>query len=325
MIYVLYGEENFLMDRKIEQLKKTYPIELPELNEVKFDFLEHDLNIILKECETVPFFSDYRFIIFKEPYFLTAKKVRKPLKDDEIALLMDTIFKGDDSVIYIFYQYGKLDERKKIVKRLRKEAQVLEFKMLNEAKLRDSIRNAFKTRQVSINDDALNLFLRRVPHQLINVVNEVDKLALTNQKIITKDLIEELISKPIEENAFELSTAILNNNQSKAIEIYKDLMLNNEEPIKLIVMIANALRLLYQVIILDRKGYNDQEIAKLLGINPYRLRYIRQDNQSYQLTDLIFFMNQLAILDTDIKTGKIDKKLGFELFLMKLSANKVIK
>ena len=39
------------------------------------------------------------------------------------------------------------------------------------------------------------------------------------------------------------------------MSIYKDLMTINEEPVKLIVLVANSMRLIYQVKLLDRKGY----------------------------------------------------------------------
>ena len=76
-------------------------------------------------------------------------------------------------------------------------------------------------------------------------------------------------------------------------QIYKDLKMNNEEPIKLIVLIANSLRLLYQVKLLDRKGYNDQEIGKMLSLNPYRLRYIRQDGKDFEINELLEKLNEL--------------------------------
>ena len=127
-----------------------------------------------------------------------------------------------------------------------------------------------------------------------------------------------VVSKPLEENAFELVSAIMKKDQQKAVHIYKDLMVNNEEPVKLIVLIANQMRLLMQVKTLDRKGYNDQEIAKILGINPFRLRYIRADASQYDIQDLMSKLNDLALLDTNIKKGMVDKKLGLELFLMKV-------
>ena len=73
-------------------------------------------------------------------------------------------------------------------------------------------------------------------------------------------------------NVFDLTTAILSKDKQKMMSIYKDLMTINEEPVKLIVLVANSMRLIYQVKLLDRKGYTDQEIAKMLAVNPFRFK-----------------------------------------------------
>lgn len=159
--------------------------------------------------------------------------------------------------------------------------------------------------------------LSRLPNDLMMISNEVEKLCLYSEHITLED-VRAVVSKPLEENAFELVSAIMKKDQQDAVHIYKDLMVNNEEPVKLIVLIANQMRLLMQVKTLDRKGYNDQEIAKILGINPFRLRYIRADASLYDIQDLMSKLNDLALLDTNIKKGMVDKRLGLELFLMKV-------
>ena len=97
-----------------------------------------------------------------------------------------------------------------------------------------------------------------------------------------------------------------------------DLMTINEEPVKLIVLVANSMRLIYQVKLLDRKGYTDQEIAKMLAVNPFRLKYVRKEGQFFQIDELLRCLNELSLLDVKIKTGQIDKKLGLELFMLRI-------
>lgn len=89
----------------------------------------------------------------------------------------------------------------------------------------------------------------------------------------------------------------------------------------MIVLIANSMRLLYQVKLLDRKGYNDREIGQILSLNPYRLKYVRQDGKDYDIQELLKKIDELSELDVQIKTGKIDRYRGLELFLMRLGGN----
>ena len=152
---------------------------------------------------------------------------------------------------------------------------------------------------------------------MIDISSEVEKLCLYTKHINLKS-VEELVSRPLDENVFDLTTAILSKDKQKMMSIYKDLMTLNEEPVKLIVLVANSMRLIYQVKLLDRKGYTDQEIAKMLSVNPFRLKYVRKEGKFFELDELLSSLNQLSKLDVKIKTGKIDKKLGLELFMLRI-------
>ena len=136
---------------------------------------------------------------------------------------------------------------------------------------------------------------------------EVEKLSLYTKHIHYED-VDKLVSKPLEEDGFELVSAIMKKDQCKCMEIYKDLMIQNYEPIMLIIMISNQIRLAYEIKILERKGYQHFEMAKMLGINPYRIKYIKQDMGLFDKQDLLDKLEELALLDRNIKQGRIDKK-----------------
>ncbi|MBS5115590.1 MAG: DNA polymerase III subunit delta [Erysipelotrichaceae bacterium] len=317
MIYVLYGNETFLLEQKLKDLKEKYNISEEMMNLVVYDDPLVQIKDVIEDCNTPPFLSEYKMVVLKNPIFLTTQKIPEKNKQD-LSVLEDYLSKPfEQTVFVIFSDVKNFDERKKIVKRLKKEAVYVTLDELSEQQLTGTIRQAIKKRKCLIEDDAMELLLSRVEHQLIKAMNEVEKLTLYTSHIKIED-VKMLVSKPIEENAFELVSAIMKKKQTLAIQIYKDLMIKNEEPVKLIVMIANQMRLLYQVKVLDRKGYNDQEIAKILAINPYRIKYLRQDARYFELDDLLAKLNDLACLDKNIKQGLVEKRLGLELFLMKV-------
>ncbi len=314
---VIYGEENYLMQQKVEQLKKEFRICEEDMNIMTYWCHETPMSIILEDALTPPFLTDYKMIIIKEPLFLTSQK-QKNVSEEDIKALMEYMKHDNPSTIFIIYHDQKnFDERKKIVKFLRKETRFIEIEKLDDKQLFKIVHKGFQSRGCMIDDDALQLFLSRMPNRLLEISQEVDKISLYT-KHVTKETIDLMVTKHIEENVFELTKAILNKEAKESIQIYKDLIMNNEEPIKLIVLIANSLRLLYQVKLLDRKGYNDQEIGKLLSLNPFRLKYIRKDGKDFELSELLQKIDELSQLDVNIKTGKIDKYKGLELFLIRL-------
>jgi len=317
---VIYGEEKLIMEQKLTALKKKYEIKEENMNIITYWCHETPMSAIIEDALTPPFLSEYKMIIVKNPIFLTTQK-QKDTKEEDIKMLMDYLKQDNPSTIFVIYHDQKnFDERKKIVKELRKTVQFIEVDKMDYHQLFKATHKAIQARQCTIEDDALDLFLSRMPNNLLEISQEVSKLCLYT-KHITKETIDVMVVKKLEENVFELTKAILNKETAKSIQIYKDLKMNNEEPIKLIVLIANSIRLLYQVKLLDRKGYNDQEIAKMLSLNPYRLKYIRQDGKDFEIQELLEKLDELSQLDVDIKTGKIDRFKGLELFLIRMGGS----
>ena len=91
-----------------------------------------------------------------------------------------------------------------------------------------------------------------------------------------------------------------------------------EEPIKIIIMLANQFRLIYQTRNLYKKGYSEKDISNLLGIHPYRIKLAINKGNQFQDETLLIYLKRLSDLDMDIKNGKIEKELGLELFILNL-------
>ena len=165
----------------------------------------------------------------------------------------------------------KLDDRKKIVKELKRISKVIECKKVDSHNLNNYISNYFKEKGYLIDNKDIIKIINKVKYNLSNIINECDKLMEykdTDKRITTED-VDNVIRTTIEDNIFELTNAILNKNVSKAISIYKDLLLSGEESIKLIVMVANQFRLILQVKLMVRNGYKEREIASFLKEHPY--------------------------------------------------------
>lgn len=317
MNIVLYGEEKLLLDKKLNTLKKKYHIHEDDMNMMTYWCNETSMSEIVADALTPPFFSEYKMILVKNPIFLTTQK-QKDIYEDDIKVLLEYLQHDNPFTVFVIYHDVKnFDERKKVVKSLRKICQFYEADKLSSQQLFKTVRESVIKRGSQIDDDALNLFLSRMPNDLMSISKEVDKLCLYT-KHIDKDAINKLVTKQLDENVFDLTSAYLNKDLEKTLKIYKDLMVLNEEPIKLIVLIGNSLRLLYQVRLLDRKGYNDKEIANMLSLNPFRLKYIRADGRDFELNELLVKINELSKIDVAIKSGLIDKYKGLELFILKM-------
>ncbi|WP_281677911.1 DNA polymerase III subunit delta [Eggerthia catenaformis] len=317
MNIVIYGNEKLLMKQQLAKLKKKYHIDEENMSFIVYYLNETSMSEILSDALTPPFLSEYKMIVLRQPLFLTSEK-QKEISEEDIIAFIDYLAHDNPTTIFVIYHdVMNFDKRKKAVKALRKYAKFYEIEKVNRHDLYKLAREAIKKREAIINDDALNLLLERTGDDLEAVSNQVEKLCLYTKNIQIQD-VNRLVSRPIEENVFALTNAILSHNLSQVSFTYHDLMISNHEPIALIALIAHSLRNLYQVKLLERKGYSDKEMVSILGLNPRAVYPIRMNAKKFEIDDLLYKLHQLSELDVKIKTGMIDKKRGLELFLMSI-------
>ena len=98
-------------------------------------------------------------------------------------------------------------------------------------------------------------------------MDELQKLFLAamDDKKITKRMVEDLVPRNLEQNIFDIVTYVLKKDVEKAIQTYRDLLLQKEEPIKINAILLGQFRLLIQVKLLAKKGYQQPDMTKVLN------------------------------------------------------------
>ena len=208
------------------------------------------------------------------------------------------------------------DERKKIVKALKKEATVVECNQVSN--MNQFIQELFKNYRISQED--INLFQKRVGNHLELLEQEAEKLkiAAIEDKMITTELIDDLTVQTIDLDIFSLIEAIVNKQKEKAMTMLDEMIKRGEEPIMILIMLANQFRIIYQAKELYQKGYTEKNIASMLNIHPFRIKKALEKGRMFPSDILLTYLKQLAELDYQIKNGEMNKRLGLELFLLGL-------
>ena len=83
---------------------------------------ETPLASALNDAMSVPFFGDRRIVIVNNPYFLTGEKKKNKVEHDIDGLLKYLEYPLETTTLVFIAPYEKLDERKKVVKTLKKVA-----------------------------------------------------------------------------------------------------------------------------------------------------------------------------------------------------------
>lgn len=81
-------------------------------------------------------------------------------------------------------------------------------------------------------------------------------------------------------------------------------------------LLESQYRLLYQVKLLNNRGYREDEIAKKLAVHPYRAKKILELGRYSSIKEIKQFILKLADLDLKLKTGKADKDIAIEMLIL---------
>lgn len=315
-IYFYFGEESLIIKNKIERLIKETRAD--EYNITTYDFDEVSILSILQDAMTMPFMSDKKVIVIKNPRFLSSEI---SLSEKEMEALNSYLASPLESTYLIIDANNiKLDERKEIVKRLKKLPNAVETKELSEVEISGWIKRQCTVSGVDIKEDAIRAFYSMVGKNLINAKNEIDKLIsyVGPSGIITTAVVDKVVVKEIQNDVFSLSNAIVDQNKPKIINIYRDLINSGNDVYYLFSLVAKSMREIYLVNTILQEGYKQADVAKMLRVSPGRAYYMVRNAKNLDLNKVKEYIIKLGDLDYQMKSGKVDIKAGFELFLFGL-------
>ncbi|ANB55912.1 DNA polymerase III, delta subunit [Anoxybacillus sp. B7M1] len=321
-LYLLYGTETFLLNEAYERIVRTaLREEEQDFHLSVYDCEETPIETAIEEAETLPFFGEKKVVVIKNPYFLTSDKGKEKIEHNLKKLEQYIASPSPFTIVVFLGSYEKLDERKKITKQLMNEAKVFVASSLNEKELRQWMEERAHANEVAITEEAKKTLLQLAGTNLMSLANELDKLSLFvgHQGTIDGETVTMLVSRTLEQNVFVLVEKVVQRKVREALQVFGDLMEHNEEPIKIVALLAAQFRLLYQVKWLNAKGYGQQHIASSLKVHPFRVKLAMAQSGLFSEQELLDIIHDLAEADYQMKTGVLDKRLLIELLLVKWS------
>lgn len=309
MKFLVYGTEGLLVNNQIDKIVKEKQAS-DSFEIVKFDLSIDSIDSIIESNESLSLFSSKKIIIVKNIIELYSTKMEKKME-----LLLEDLEKDTTNVIIL--TNDTLDERKKLTKRLKKSFETFTYSKLEEKDIIVFVNNKIKTLNYTMNNQVIMYFLNKTGDDLYIIENELNKLCLYDKAEITKDMIDEVVSTYKSVDVFDLVTAIVSGDKIKAINLINELFDSNVEVLGIISLIANQIRLMYQVKILKEMNYSQKDMATFLEIHPFRVKKALESDYLYTKKKLLNMLRELAKLDIDIKSIETDSKTRLELFIIR--------
>lgn len=318
-VYLLAGLESYFIEETIHRMKAKLEEE-GEIETTTIDLDEKPIDMVIDESDTIPFFSNKKLIIAKNASFLKATdKTKEKINHDLKRFAKWLEFPSDTSVTVFIAPYEKLDERKKVTKQLKEHAVYLLAETPKEHDLAVWVQNEVSSLGKTIDDEAISKLIEMVGLDMVHLQSEIEKICLYlgEDKKITVSVVEKLVAKTLEQDAFKMLNAYMQHDVSGALSIYHDLIRQKQEPIMLVALLASQIRLMSNVYYLLSKGYHPQQIAKQLKVNPYRVKRIVEDRRKVSDQSLLKALYGLSEVDLQLKSMGGRRERFLELFLMK--------
>lgn len=325
-LYLLYGEERFLLENCLKKIQKLFGEKLSGINYISLD--STNVSNIIADIETPAFGYDKKLIIVRESGLLKkktrAKKSEEILEDKKqdnketkkVAEYIEANIKEiNDSVIIVFVEYEV--DKNELYRAIEKNGVVCEFSKLKENDLVKRLKQICNIYKVNVDDSTLKYFIETCGTDMQLLINEIRKqieFAGTNGTI-TKDAIDKLAIKQIDSVIFDLTDNLGKRNVKTALQVLNN-MLYQKEPIqKILITLYNHLKKLYITKIAIKENKN---IAESLGLKPNQMflttKYSTQ-SKFFTEIELRKILQDLIDLDYNSKNGNIELVLGLESIL----------
>ncbi len=308
-IYLLYGTNKFLIDYNLKKI-------LADNDSEYYDLESISIQEVLDFARELPMFDEHKYIVCDNCTFLGSSKSKIEHNIDKLIEYLNNPVRT--TILVLLVNIEKLDSRKKVNTLLSNTAEVIECTEMNEDQIFKWAKKLFSDNNKLIADELIRHFLSRINYNIDILENEINKLCLIEEDL-TINTIDDLVSENIDDNIFSFIDSIINNDKKKMFSIYEESIKMGLEPIQIIVMLSQEFRTIYQVRTLLKMGYLEKDIMSILNIYKIgRIKFARNKAKSLSDKDLLRQLSILADLDISIKTGDIDKFIGFEQYLLNL-------
>ena len=307
--YLLETEDTTLLEKKIEELinKNSFSNAYKSV----YDLEEVSLDNALEDLDTYSFLSDKKVIIIKNCF--------SDNNENRLNHLLKYIDNYNKDNLLILTT-RKIDNRLNIIKSLKKNdnIEIISIEVDPFKYVKDLLKG------YKIDNSNINLLVNLCKSDITRLNSECNKLMIykENEKEITKDDINNYVIKKLgnsNEILFSFIKYIILKDKHMAFITYKELSEYNIDMNSIIGLMANQIKLVYQIKLLDEDKLSNQEIADTLNLKSlYQVKKIKEYIYNYTYSEIYDFIKKLADIDYKVKSGKILPDIAIDMLIINL-------
>ena len=318
-IYLLYGEETFLLENCLKSIKKIFGEKVNGINYILID--ETNINEIVSDIETPAFGFEKKLIIakntglFKKDLKKKSKNDNNDLKEKINLYIKQNIDQINETVVVVFVEQSV--EKCELLSTIDKLGVVCNFEYQKPYQIQNRLKAIINAYKVNVDSNTLTYLIECCGTDMQELINETRKLIeYTGEgNTITKEAIDKIAIKKMESIIFDLTDNLGKKNTKQAIEVLRNLVLSKEPLQKILITLYNHFKKLYLTKLAISQN---KDVTSYLDLKPNQSfltsKYKAQAGY-FKLKELRRILQEFCDLDYKYKIGLIDLNVGLEAIL----------
>jgi DNA polymerase-3 subunit delta len=323
-VYFLFGPEDYLIEEEIQKLlNQTLSQKERGFNLHLFNGEEHSGQEIVQTAETLPMFSQYRFVLISEV---------DRMDEGKVEALMEYIRKPSPSTCLVLHGQT-IGPWKKHRKEIEKVGKVTEYTRLKGRALVSWMKNRMSEKGKTLSEEAVDYLVEVVGDHLYDLDNALEKVFLSvgeKQRIELSD-VEEITSDVKISTVFDLTDAIGHRNLEKTLGILGKAMESGsisfkkeEEPSKkdpVPILLSMMSKQYWSMLVIKQMSSSHRDvgdIAKELGTSPWIIKKLIDQGKNFSEASLMEGVQKCHQTDLAVKRSRGPKDLLMEKLVIDL-------
>lgn len=318
-IYLLYGEELFLLENSLRKIKSLFGELVKGINFISID--ETNFNEIISDLETPAFGFEKKLIIARNTGLLKREGKKKSVELSKIREKLNNYIKENiniinESIVLVFVE-EECDQKQELYKTIDKLGIVCKFDYQKPIQIEKRLKTICNIYKVQIDNSTMQYFIECCGTNMQDLINEIRKLieyAGENGKIQKED-IDKLTIKKMESVIFELTDNLGKKDITKALEVLKNLIYAKEPIQKILITLYNHFKKIYFTKLAIKYS---KDVINSLDLKPnqtFLVNKYKTQAKYFKEKELKEILQALRDLDYNYKNGLIDLEVGLESLL----------
>lgn len=299
---VLWGNDAFLLQKSVDLIRESQSFEPAELNEITFKE-QIDGKTVVQALNTFPVMSEFKLVVVdltKNASVANLDEIKSYLKSPNPSSILILIAGSDKALAE---QFG---------------CEMVDCNKLSDAMVQTFVISELNKFGKTITTEALKTLCAFGVYNLTYITAELSKLIayVGNKKEIVLSDVQEIATKNLEYQVFDLTESLAKQNAEKAYQILNEMLSKRENEKMILPLVYNHFRRLLFASLSVGDGVAD--MAKMLKVKEYAITKAKEQSKWFSQKKLKAINDLCLQLDFSVKNGDMLSENAISLLVLQI-------